>query len=149
MKEVVDMQKLGGWVESEYEKRRPPTWLEEKFDDPGDADDPVSVLKVTGLKFGANATDADLELLKHLLHIQTLKIGESRYSNVVTLPEPWKPQNDVTDAGLEHLKRMKNLRELWLGDTKVTETGVKKFQQALPNCTIYTEGPDGIAELRD
>ena len=42
----------------------------------------------------------------------------------------------MTDAGLEHLQRMKQLIEIYLGGTRVTAAGVKKLQQALPNCRI-------------
>ena len=42
----------------------------------------------------------------------------------------------VTDAGLVHLKGLTQLQELYLVDTKVTDEGVKKLQQALPNCKI-------------
>ena len=42
----------------------------------------------------------------------------------------------VTDAGLEHLKGLTNLQLLWIAKTQVTDEGVKKLQQALPNCEI-------------
>ena len=44
---VAAIEELGGYVVSKYEEKRPQTWLEEQFDDPGDADNPVGVLKVT------------------------------------------------------------------------------------------------------
>jgi len=37
---------------------------------------------------------------------------------------------------LEHLSGLTGLKILWLGDTQVTDEGVKKLQQALPNCDI-------------
>ncbi len=42
----------------------------------------------------------------------------------------------VTDRGLEHLKGLTRLRRLVLINTQVTDEGIKKFQQALPNCQI-------------
>ena len=44
--------------------------------------------------------------------------------------------NQVTDAGLEHLIEMKSLEYLDLANTNITDEGVKKLQQALPNCVI-------------
>jgi hypothetical protein len=43
---------------------------------------------------------------------------------------------EVTDAVLEHLKGLSQLRWLFLDGTQVTDAGVKKLQQALPNCNI-------------
>ncbi|MGD0899850.1 MAG: hypothetical protein ABR915_18615 [Thermoguttaceae bacterium] len=41
-----------------------------------------------------------------------------------------------TDAVLEHLKGLAKLQRLYLDGTKVTDEGVKKLQEALPNCKI-------------
>jgi hypothetical protein len=43
---------------------------------------------------------------------------------------------EVTDVGLEHLKGLNKLQTLGLAETKVTDAGVKKLQQALPKCKI-------------
>jgi hypothetical protein len=43
----------------------------------------------------------------------------------------------ITDSQLEHLERLGQLQTLWLDRTQVTDEGVKKLQQALPNCEIY------------
>jgi internalin A len=43
---------------------------------------------------------------------------------------------DVSDSGLDHLKGLSQLKRLDLERTKVTAAGVKRFQQALPNCEI-------------
>ena len=45
-------------------------------------------------------------------------------------------QCEITDAGLEHLKGLSHLRTLGLWDFDRTDEGVKRFQQALPNCKI-------------
>jgi hypothetical protein len=42
----------------------------------------------------------------------------------------------VTDTGLEHLKGLTNLERLELNRTQVTDEGVRKLQEALPNCEI-------------
>ena len=43
---------------------------------------------------------------------------------------------DVTDAGLERLKGLSKLQRLKLQGTAVTEEGVKKLQESLPECKI-------------
>jgi hypothetical protein len=43
----------------------------------------------------------------------------------------------VTDAGMEHLRGLTQLNFLAIKDTPVTDDGVKKYQQALPNCRVY------------
>jgi hypothetical protein len=42
----------------------------------------------------------------------------------------------VTDTGLEHLRGLTQLQLLYLGGTQITDEGVKKLQEALPNCEI-------------
>jgi hypothetical protein len=42
----------------------------------------------------------------------------------------------VTDAGLVHLQGLTSLRELRLARTQVTNGGVTRLRQALPNCQI-------------
>ena len=43
----------------------------------------------------------------------------------------------VSDAGLLRLQRFGKLQELALTNSKVTDEGVKKLQQAIPNCEIH------------
>jgi hypothetical protein len=42
----------------------------------------------------------------------------------------------ITDAGLANLWGLNQLSHLRLGNTKVTDQGIKKLQQALPKCKI-------------
>ena len=48
-------------------------------------------------------------------------------------------ETQITDAGLVHLLGLSKLRWLGLCWTKVTDTGAKKLQAALPNAFIYHE----------
>jgi Leucine-rich repeat (LRR) protein len=69
---------------------------------------------------GTTVTDPGLEHLRGLTQLQVLALDGTK----------------VTDNVLEHLKELTQLKELGLYDTKVTDEGVKKLQQALPNCKI-------------
>ncbi len=42
----------------------------------------------------------------------------------------------ITDCGLVHLKGLANLLGMYLYRTKVTDAGIAKLKQALPNCGI-------------
>ena len=110
---VAEIEKLGGEVSGEYLMNRPQFWWESQLDDPG----PVSPVGITFTKM----TDARLEHLKGLENLRW-----------------WLYLNgtNVTDAGLEHLTGLSNLEALDLTGTRVTAEGVKKLQQALPNCKI-------------
>jgi hypothetical protein len=48
----------------------------------------------------------------------------------------WLGGTNVTDAGLVHLAKLTRLRWLSLVATPVTDQGVKRLRQALPNCEI-------------
>jgi len=61
------------------------------------------------------------------------------------LPEVWSlhkclwldlSNSRVSDAGLQHLTGLTNLERLDLRSSKVTAEGVKRLQNALPNCKI-------------
>jgi len=45
--------------------------------------------------------------------------------------------NEITDAGLVHLQRLTSLQKLNLAHIQVTDAGVAKLKEALPNCDIY------------
>ena len=64
-------------------------------------------------------TDAGVEHLKGLTGLQYLWLG-----------------GKITDAGIEHLKGLTGLQFLGLSGTQVTDAGVQRLKQSLPNLTI-------------
>ena len=145
-KAVVEIEKLGGTVTSEYEKLRSQTWLEEHFNDPGGADNPVGVLNVSHVGLlSADVIDSDLKPLKELKNLQELSLicknitdaGLEHLKGLESLQTLSLYRCKVTDAGLEHLEGLSNLRFLGLEYTNVTGRGVWKLRKALPNCHIY------------
>ena len=69
---------------------------------------------------GVSFSDAALEQINNFKRLKRLDLDQSL----------------ITDAGLEHLKGLASLRSLDLRRTQVTDAGVRKFQSALPDCTI-------------
>ena len=65
-------------------------------------------------------TDDGLVHLKGLTNLQLLDLRSTK----------------ITDDGLNHMKGLTNLSWIDLRGTQVTTYGVKKLQQALPNCDI-------------
>ena len=59
-----------------------------------------------------------MEQIKACKQLQFLNLGRTR----------------ITDKGLEHLAALAQLHELDLWGAPVTIKGLKRFQQALPNC---------------
>jgi hypothetical protein len=58
-------------------------------------------------------------------------LGDDPFANVMMA---FLADSTISDIGLEHLKGLTQLHGLYLGGTKVTGKGVKRLQQALPNC---------------
>jgi len=84
-------------------------------------------------------TDAGLVHLEGLTNLQELFLGNTMVidAGIVHFDGTFAPDNSqITDAGLEYLKGLTNLEFLVLLDTQVTGEGVKKLQQALPNCKM-------------
>jgi hypothetical protein len=48
---------------------------------------------------------------------------------------------EITDRGLEHLAALRKLRIVSVNGSKVTEEGVKKLKQALPDVRVRTVNP--------
>ena len=153
---AAEIQELGGYVVCTYKELRPATWLEELFDDPGGADDPVGVLG-GGVELHAGFADTDAVLTEHLKALTHLRILDLRYTNVTDAglkhlegltKLTWLDLIDtkVTDAGLEHLKRLTKLRQLWLGATNVTDAGLKHLR-GLKN--LESLGLDSLPKVTD
>ena len=77
-------------------------------------------------------------------------------ASLTVLGKPWVKQSDcpqnrihLTDAGLVYLEELTNLERLSLCDTQVTDKGVEKLQQALPNCEISHKPPRRFPDSTD
>ena len=91
-----------------------PTWLRRILGD--DFFDPVTWAVLNR----DTITDADLEHLKGLPSLEILSLPDTR----------------VSDAGLEYVSGLSQLEYLDLRNTDVTPEGIRKLQEALPNCKI-------------
>ena len=90
--------------------------------------------------------DAELEHLKGLTNLRELDLTNMQISDagllhlkgLTNLRELNHYANmHITDAGLVHLEGLTKLKDLDLMFTQVTDEGVKKLKEALPNCEIF------------
>jgi len=106
----------------------------------------LTKLEGLGLDY-SEVTDAGLEHLKGLTNLRTLSLEDTSITGaglvhlkgLTKLKTLHLSHTKVTDAGLVHLEGLTELERLFLYNTgggKVTDAGVKKLQQALPNCKI-------------
>jgi hypothetical protein len=107
----------------------------------------------------SRVTDDQLKPLADFPHLESLHIGPTFSS--------YAPECQITDAGLKHLRRLRKLRELhireaphltdacleYLADlhqlevlelmgTQVTDAGITKLRQALPNLKVIRSDVD-------
>lgn len=101
-------------------------------------------LETLDLQFG-QVTDAGLEQLSGLKHLRELNLngttpvtdaGLRHVRELTQLRALLLAGTAVTDAGLEEVEELPQLRYVDVRNTGVTYAGVKKLQQALPNCKI-------------
>jgi hypothetical protein len=55
----------------------------------------------------------------------------------------WLDRSDVTDEAIGHLATARCMSRLYVRGTRITEAGVKRLQQALPDCEIKWSPPTG------
>jgi hypothetical protein len=116
-----------------------PEWLRELLG--GDFFENVVIVYINA----PQATDADLEHVRGLTHLQCLYVvrmqvtdaGLKYLEELRELQELHLDNAQVTDLGLEYLKGATQLERLHIAGTHVTDEGVKELQLALPNCEIY------------
>lgn len=95
--------------------------------------------------FSSRVSDLGLEFIGKLTQLEHLTVADSHITDcglkhltrLTQLQYLCLDGNDITDTGLDHLKGLTKLEYLSLRDTRVTAEGVKKLQQALPNCEIF------------
>lgn len=130
------IEKFGAWVEwSEPSESR---WLRSLM---GDA----CFRRVVRVELnGTPVTDAGLQHLKGLDHLERLGLNQTRITDaglehlrgLNRLQVLGLMGTQITDAGLEHIKGLNQLHVLWLDGTQVTDQGETKLKQALPKCTM-------------
>jgi len=87
-----------------------------------------ALTRVSLVKCGIN--DAALAQLKGLERLSFLDVTGNK---------------EITDAGVEHFSDMKALGALTAVETGITEAGVEKLKEALPNCMVTLKPPEGGA----
>ncbi len=139
----------GTWTKSVYIARRFKTKRDARaylasLDIPSDECEIVATASVHN--------DAKLELVSEMPEVRSLWVcslrpassvdplltdkGLASFAKMIDLEELGISGECFTDNGLEHLRWLTRLRSLRLCRTRVTQQGVKKLQQALPDCRI-------------
>ncbi len=93
---------------------------------------------------GTQISDAGLEHIRGLSDLHDLAVGWTRVTDVGlrhlaglhALEHLDLEKTHVTDAGLERLTGLSNLKFLEVQGTAVTSEGAKRFQLALPKCSV-------------
>ena len=146
---VETIWKFHGHVYYDYEDHDPfalpskppgPAWLCELLGE----DLFASVTWLAFYEYGSEFSDAELEKLKGLPHLQGVdlfatNISDSGLEHLTRLPQLKEldlSYTKVSDTGLEHLKGLTELQGLYLTVTKVSDSGVEKLQKSLPNTSI-------------
>jgi hypothetical protein len=143
--------RLGGLVAFESNQPPGPVWMRRLVGDVGPTlrsllFDECAVVYVE--LCGTAVTDADLERLEGLPHLQghlrglnldgteVTDAGLEHLKSLTELNHLNLSNTRVTDAGLEHLKGLPHLRVLILRQTRVTDAGVEKLWQTLPDMRL-------------
>jgi len=96
-------------------------------------------------------SDSGLKYIGELHQLEKLDLsctrvgdaGLAHLSRLTKLRELDLSATRITDCGLQHLEGLHQLEFLELWNTDVTKDGIKKFQEALPDCEIRWSGQKG------
>ena len=138
------LEKLGGHVCVAYIKKRPHTWLEELFDDPGNATDSVGFWEGIAAAITTDLDNAMARRLRRLTNLNGLALVTT--SGVVHDLEQLKALKGLqflcldnarlTDDEIRHLQSLKSLRAVVLDDAWGTAEDVQRIKSFLPDLEV-------------
>jgi hypothetical protein len=118
-----------------YDWREPDIAYDCEFDDAGVRSLPPNVPEPVWLR-NLLGNDFFYNVRRIYAGLSSLSDTDVMHLDVVPTLEYLETSRAITDAGLIHLRGLKNLKELDLNGSVVSDAGVAKLQQALPNCKI-------------
>lgn len=115
-----------------------------------DVNSQVNSIEISGVQFTSQHMGWVLEL-KALTRVSLVKCGinDAALAQLKGLERlsflDVTGNKEITDAGVEHFSDMKALGALTAVETGITEAGVEKLKEALPNCMVTLKPPEGGA----
>ena len=152
------VRKAGGFVTYDFQTTnerfnwnatpRGPAWLRQLIG--GDWFDTVTDVELDVDRISASDEEIT-NIIMSLPHLEKLSVRCPPAGNhtVLAISRLAKLQvlaltgDKVTDEDLQYLTSMKTLDTVWLTDTRVSVDGVRRLQQALPECDIHKESRKG------
>ena len=106
-------------------------------DKPAPVAEPKPVVEPEPVADEADQSPPELELGRDAVIAEIEKLGgRCEFGKEKCVIKVFLSKTEVTDAGLEHIKGLTKLEMLDLRKTRVTDEGVKRLEEGLPDCLI-------------